>query len=134
MQPNMKFKNPNVNNFGFSLAEVTIALGISGFLLLVANQVLSDVNKWMADVSVDSELVEISQLISARVNCEKTKDALGITANHPPAVTTQVQLYDKNSKAIFTDSSLGGIFLVTGKSQAIGLWTPHGLAEVLLFA
>jgi len=110
MLVNMKLKNPNVNNFGFSLAEVMVAVGISGFLLLVVNQVLSDVNKWMADISVDSELVEISQLISARVNCEKTKDALGITANNPPAVTTQVQLYDKNSKAIFTDSSLGGIF------------------------
>jgi prepilin-type N-terminal cleavage/methylation domain-containing protein len=63
----MKLKNPNANNFGFSLAEVMVALGISGFLLLVVNQVLSDVNKWMADISVDSELVEISQLISARV-------------------------------------------------------------------
>lgn len=110
MLPNMKLKSPSVNNFGFSLVEIMVAVGISGFLILVANQILSDVNKWMADISVDSELVEISQLISARVNCEKTRDALGITANHPPAVTTQVQLYDKNGKAIFTDSSLGGIF------------------------
>ena len=120
MLVNMKLKNPNVNNFGFSLAEVMVAVGISGFLLLVVNQVLSDVNKWMADISVDSELVEISQLISARVNCEKTKDALGITANNPPAVTTQVQLYDKNSKAIFTDSSLGGIF--SGYRRVLSDW------------
>jgi hypothetical protein len=87
-----------------------VAVGISGFLFLVANQMLVDVNKWMADVSVDTELVEIAQRLSARVNCEKTKEALGITANHSPNVTTQLQLYDKNSKAIFTDSSLGGIF------------------------
>ncbi len=128
----MKLKNPNVNNFGFSLAEVMVAVGISGFLLLVANQMLSDVNKWMADISVDAELVEISQLISARVNCEKTKDALGITANHPPAVTTQVQLYDKNGKAIFTDSSLGGIFSAYRKVSSDWLvdasWTGRSFA------
>ena len=116
----MKLKNPNVNNFGFSLVEVMVAVGIAGFLLLVANAILSDMFKWMADISVESELVEISQLISARVNCEKTKDALGITANHPPAVTTQVQLYDKNSNAIFTASSLGGIF--SGYRKVSGDW------------
>lgn len=116
----MKLKVQGFHTFGFSLAEVMVTVGISGFLLLVANQMLSDVNKWMADISVDSELVEISQLLSARVDCEKTKDSLGITANHPPAVTTQVQLYDKNSKAIFTDSSLGGIF--SGYRKVSGDW------------
>lgn len=116
----MKLKVHGFHTFGFSLAEVMVAVGISGFLLLVANQMLSDVNKWMADISVDAELIEISQLISARVNCEKTKDALGITANHPPDVTTQVQLYDKNGRPIFTDSSLGGVF--SGYRKVSGDW------------
>lgn len=128
----MKLKVHGLHTFGFSLAEVMVAVGISGFLLLVANQMLSDVNKWMADISVDSELVEISQLISARVNCEKTKDALGITVNNPPDVTTQVQLYDKNGKAIFTDSSLGGIFSgyrkISGDWLVDATWTGQSLS------
>jgi hypothetical protein len=94
----------------FSLAELMIALGISGFLILVANQMLSDINKWMASITVDVELVEIAQKISGRVDCEETFKKLGIDSGSIPSFSTQVQLYDKNGRSLFQNHTLKGTF------------------------
>ncbi len=94
----------------FSLAEVMIALGISGFLILVANQMLSDINKWMASITVDVELVEIAQRISGSVDCDETFKKLGINSGVGPSFSTQVPLYDKNGRSLFQNHTLTGTF------------------------
>jgi prepilin-type N-terminal cleavage/methylation domain-containing protein len=113
-----------------TLVEVMIALGIAGFLLLVANQMLQDINKWMASISIDAELVEIAQAISSRVSCEETYQRLGISAGLNPDPTTQVQLYDKSGREIFQSHYMTGIFAAYKKIQDDWLvsstWTGQG--------
>jgi prepilin-type N-terminal cleavage/methylation domain-containing protein len=102
---------------GFSLVELMIAIGISGFLIIVANMMLSDVNKWIKNVEIDLELVEIAQKISARINCKKTFERLGTASGTTPA---QAQLYDKFGNQIFYSHSRGGIF--AGYKKVYGDW------------
>jgi prepilin-type N-terminal cleavage/methylation domain-containing protein len=117
---------------GFSLVELMVSIAISGFLIIGANQMLSDVNKWMKNVEIDVELVEIAQKISSRVNCEKTFERLGISSGTQPPVTTQVQLYDKFGNQIFYSHSLGGIFAayqkVHGDWLVDSIWTGQAFA------
>jgi prepilin-type N-terminal cleavage/methylation domain-containing protein len=119
--------DPAEGQRGFSLIEVMVAVGISGFLILLANQMLSDVNKWMSDISVDADLVELSQKISSRISCEKTFGTLGISAGINPVPTQQVQLYDKNGREIFSSHTLGGAFAaykkISGDWLVDSTWT-----------
>ena len=117
---------------GFSLVELMVSIAISGFLIIVANQMLSDVNKWMKQIEIDVELVEIAQKISSRVNCEKTYERLGISSGTPPTVTTQVQLYDKFGNQIFSSHSLGGFFAAYQKVH--GDWLVHSIWTGQAFA